>query len=493
MNFTTLHTFFRPGRQYGRIISLCVLLAAGLSPTLSQENTKPTPKKITITFSWRPVSRALAYKLEIKNGKDTVVYADRLTRNRLTLKLSPGKYYRRIASINKFNKVAAWSDWIEFEVKPPKNTEPAREWDVIRHDFDDTTIITRQNSEATGSNKQKQGGVLTMEWSEAGRAAAYRVEIKDKNGRLILRKTLRGTGIKISLVPGKYKRRVVALNKFMKPGAATPWEAFRVRRRKESKNISAANAHKATRKYRQAKQENTDRETRKKNIAGLIEKTWSGFEREETRLARLEKKETRKDTGKAKEKEKELKKKTRPSPEKKELKNTPISWKLAIPGLPQFERGERNKGLGFGGLFLGATFFGLYSWNRADTLASRSANDFLFQAYNEPLLFLSLRDTLFSSPVTLLLATQGYGANQADQVRYARHQRNQSIAGGLALIVYAAHIYDALFNVPAPSGKSGRLGQPKGELYIRQGHYRQFVSSTVRSEGFTELGVRFRF
>ena len=90
-------------------------------------------------------------------------------------------------------------------------------------------------------------------------------------------------------------------------------------------------------------------------------------------------------------------------------------WKHLVPGLPQISRGDRLLGYGIiGGFgFLGAGF--LMEYQAAQQVGAGASSDISFLLYGNP----------------------------AFEAEFQAHQRNQKIIGGLALLLYAYHIYDS--------------------------------------------------
>lgn len=83
-----------------------------------------------INLEWKPVDNAAGYSVQIKNDHDIVVVKKKLDQNKIEVRLTPGEFYFRIGVLNKFRKVAVWSDWARVDVKKPilpsiKSVEPA--------------------------------------------------------------------------------------------------------------------------------------------------------------------------------------------------------------------------------------------------------------------------------------------------------------------------------------------------------------------------------
>ncbi len=83
-------------------------------------------KNFTYYIEWQNVSGAKGYLIQVKD-KSTVEKEEKLNQNNVELKLPAGTYEFRIASVNKFGKPSAWTNWEEFLVekdKPKPNPNP---------------------------------------------------------------------------------------------------------------------------------------------------------------------------------------------------------------------------------------------------------------------------------------------------------------------------------------------------------------------------------
>ena len=88
-------------------------------------------KNFTYYIEWQNVTGAKGYLIQVKDKSTGTEKEEKLNQNNVELKLPAGTYEFRIASINKFGKPSAWTNWEEFLVekdKPrpnPKGTKQA--------------------------------------------------------------------------------------------------------------------------------------------------------------------------------------------------------------------------------------------------------------------------------------------------------------------------------------------------------------------------------
>ncbi|MBK8397706.1 MAG: hypothetical protein IPL26_21035 [Leptospiraceae bacterium] len=79
--------------------------------------------KDKIILEWEKLKLADAYQVEVFDDYGNMVHTERLTTNKLGLKLGVGKYKYRVASINELGD-KAWTNWERFEVKIKKYDVP---------------------------------------------------------------------------------------------------------------------------------------------------------------------------------------------------------------------------------------------------------------------------------------------------------------------------------------------------------------------------------
>ena len=73
---------------------------------------------------------------------------------------------------------------------------------------------------------------MTLNWSMTSGAGAYKVEIRNPDGKIIVTETVTEPRIQLEILPGKYEMRITALNRFMRESGSTAWMPFSVLRRK---------------------------------------------------------------------------------------------------------------------------------------------------------------------------------------------------------------------------------------------------------------------
>jgi branched-chain amino acid transport system substrate-binding protein len=85
---------------------------------------------------------------------------------------------------------------------------------------------------APGTWSQDATATVTLNWSAVDGAGAYRVEIRNADGDVIIAERVAEPQIQLEVLPGEYKMRVTALNRFMQDSGSTDWMPFSVLRRK---------------------------------------------------------------------------------------------------------------------------------------------------------------------------------------------------------------------------------------------------------------------
>jgi hypothetical protein len=102
MKFYKLNTY---------IIIFFVLLIPGF--LLAEEAQKP------IKLEWGAVENASGYAIEIRDDKEFILIQKRIKDNRLEVNLDYGNYSFRVGVLNKFDKIAVWSEWSGLDIKKP--------------------------------------------------------------------------------------------------------------------------------------------------------------------------------------------------------------------------------------------------------------------------------------------------------------------------------------------------------------------------------------
>lgn len=72
---------------------------------------------------------------------------------------------------------------------------------------------------------------VRIEWEAVKGAHGYIVEMKDREGRELLRKTVTTSYAAMEVAPGSYKIRITALNVFLKPGSNSGWTDLIVKKK----------------------------------------------------------------------------------------------------------------------------------------------------------------------------------------------------------------------------------------------------------------------
>ncbi len=96
------------------ISALLILFSVYSVPGYSREESGNSTK---VDFKWESVDWAIAYEVEIKDVSGSVVLKRRVKENMIEFRLPPGKYSIRIGVYDRFDKLAAWSDWQRTEIR----------------------------------------------------------------------------------------------------------------------------------------------------------------------------------------------------------------------------------------------------------------------------------------------------------------------------------------------------------------------------------------
>lgn len=68
-------------------------------------------------ISWEDVKGAVKYRVNIKDINNKIILERDVKSSELNFVIPSGKYTIRIGAINKFGKIAAWSDWVDIVIK----------------------------------------------------------------------------------------------------------------------------------------------------------------------------------------------------------------------------------------------------------------------------------------------------------------------------------------------------------------------------------------
>ncbi|HMV76938.1 MAG TPA: hypothetical protein PKA14_03325 [Leptospiraceae bacterium] len=136
-------------------------------------------KENTVQIEWEKAPGAVYYRLEIKDSQDIAVYSEKTAGTVLNVRLSSGKEYsRRIVSIDKTGE------------------EFASEW---------TPVLLVSQTEKRSR--------IRLEWEKNNRSDYYIAEIRDSDGKTLIRRKVKKTETEVELLPGKYEKRILAVDK----------------------------------------------------------------------------------------------------------------------------------------------------------------------------------------------------------------------------------------------------------------------------------------
>ena len=325
----------------------------------------------------------------------------------------------------------------------------------------------------------------TYEWKAVPGAKLYAIEIKDKNGKLLISRRLPINRIELELPEGEYLHRITVLNKFRKPTGWTPWTPLRlgVARSPSVQKVLPAKlvipqdsppGKKVLRKI-EIKGNNFVKSTKVKlltkdgpiplenviikdnntivveaDIAGLtsgkfdlvIENPRNKILREKHKVTVVREEDLpgpRRVVGRIR------KDPNSPgTPGKTDKDNrVPSKTTLFIPGVDQFRRGETGAGIFWSGLFASYGAAAFYEYNKAQS-ALNEANAPLTNLFATPYSAFFLPDFASNTGnTTTFLGLGVYSLLERDRLKneYNTHVRNQSYIGGAAVLSYLFYIY----------------------------------------------------
>ncbi len=73
-----------------------------------------------VRLSWEQVEGAVSYRVVIQDFNYKTVFDKSINSNSVIIEIPAGKYKIRIGSLNKFGKMATWSDWADISIEEPK-------------------------------------------------------------------------------------------------------------------------------------------------------------------------------------------------------------------------------------------------------------------------------------------------------------------------------------------------------------------------------------
>jgi len=74
-------------------------------------------------LEWKAVEGAGGYRVEIQSSDGRPIFDRELQTTRIEFTLPPGSYRKRIGAIDRFGKIAAWSDWSPLFIKLPEEPQ----------------------------------------------------------------------------------------------------------------------------------------------------------------------------------------------------------------------------------------------------------------------------------------------------------------------------------------------------------------------------------
>lgn len=130
-----------------------------------------------------------------------------------------------------------------------------------------------------------------------------------------------------------------------------------------------------------------------------------------------------------------------------EPEEAPVEWSLAflIPGVPQYRRGQTLRAVALPA-FMGLAFVaGAGAWVNAERRAKTVKSDPINQFFNEPALYLLMRQSVITAFDPLPLYVISRQNTLASKARYERDGRSWRTAAGLLALSYAFHLADVAF------------------------------------------------
>ncbi|MBQ9206639.1 MAG: hypothetical protein IJ158_08000 [Treponema sp.] len=161
-------------------------------------------------LSWTSVDSALEYRVEVQNLSSQKTIIQKTEQNCAEFSLESGEYRYRVSAIDVLEKKSAESDWVSFSVQ--------------------SNLLAKSDDTLS----------QTLSWKKDENAWYYRVELQNLASNKLAIFETESNSASLSLVPGKYRYRVMAYDVLKNSGAKGEWLSFEVFQAKkpEIKNIN---------------------------------------------------------------------------------------------------------------------------------------------------------------------------------------------------------------------------------------------------------------
>lgn len=299
------------------------------------------------------------------------------------------------------------------------------------------------------------GPVLYIEWTANKSAQGYLVQIKNPQGKVVLEKNAKTNRLDFQLPPGQYAQRVGILNKFRKVARWGAWKPFLIRvaltpriQSMDPPEISREETEQTITISGQNFFPNTKIRIVTKD--GEVTLKSVNFVDGNTMTVVLDPSQIKPGSydvvlenpgGKQEKTEQSLAFHDPAPPPLPAVQQAVFTWKVPIPGIPQFGRSENYEGALWLGLFAAFGAAGFSEWETAEALAESTRNNPVHKVFNDPIYYFGAQSTLLNQPDLLYASLYTLSQLEENEASYAIHQQNQSLLGGLALSSYFYYIY----------------------------------------------------
>lgn len=152
---------------------------------------------VPVELEWEQVTGAAQYILEIQTTKGVVVKTIKSKSANFRFKVKPGKYHVRSQVATAGGSLSPWSELSEMSVALPAPRLSEREGVRANKFIPDPMTMTARTS---------------VEWEKVPDADHYRVQVIDKEGKIIAEKNLKEEKAEFELPVGEYKYKIQSVS-----------------------------------------------------------------------------------------------------------------------------------------------------------------------------------------------------------------------------------------------------------------------------------------
>jgi hypothetical protein len=313
----------------------------------------------------------------------------------------------------------------------------------------------------TGNTKiieasEKDGNIpIDVEWSRVSGAVRYRLEIRNRDGKPVVEQETSDNRITVSLPPGEYEKRLGLINKFNKLYLWTDWNPLRIIRIEQPRIELASPINpiprgrgrqtiqlKTTGEMPQTRYYLVDSEGRERSVKVRRQADEVFLDIDPDSLPPGEYDLVMENPAGKRDIKKDLVIIEPSAEEKARLRRNRLRYAMLVPGIPQLERGQKQKGYSLMAAFYGSLAFTAYSYHRANTAYNRLQSDPLYGLFKDEATAQALSNQPGSNPLLYAFALSSYDRWQTDISTYNRYRVYYYAGATLTAGLYAYHLLD---------------------------------------------------